>query len=307
MSYRGSRSARPAGYDIVFSSNPFSVLKDMDEDSRNTNEWKTVNRKTTKNIKVAKPVTHEVAEPVVVLEQTFTPEKSTTDSVVTSDTCELSESSCLSDSSTSLKRCRICCPTKFHIKKRIQVINDTIFCLDVQSRPCIVIAPKQHIKSVMRLSDTQFADMLNDIREFRKIHGIVSGLIEFSFGKWAKYKKHACLKMRMDAVEYLQKFRSLLPRMWWMRYQANVLRQKTKVLAWETHERAEYCNIPSESVDGVKRVSKKGDKPPFVYTIPIAVASIEHVQRAVAALNAAHVNVLDPNPSGVGDRFERLE
>ena len=64
------------------------------------------------------------------------------------------------------KNCKICKPTRFHTKKRIDVVGDTIFMLDVQCRPVIMIAPVKCVRQVFDLSEGEIEKLFEDTHSF---------------------------------------------------------------------------------------------------------------------------------------------
>ena len=221
------------------------------------------------------------------------------------------------------KNCKICKPTRFHTKKRIDVVGDTIFMLDVQCRPVIMIAPVKCVRQVFDLSEGEIEKLFEDTQSFIEKYKLRSGSVEFNFGDWAKYKKHACIKLKLDAVEYVKKFGHLLPKKWWILYQTNLMRQHARVMQWEACERLDYArwlktntthivsgirHFHDTKLNKAKNALKKPlpKRPPYIFSIPIACASVFHLQRAVESLKKSSVCVIDPDTKNLKSRFEHI-
>jgi len=222
----------------------------------------------------------------------------------------------------SNRQCRICNPLRYHKKKRVETIEDTIFMVDVQCRPVIMAAPLKHVRQILELSPDEIKQMMINIQSFIEKYKLRSGSFEFNFGDWSRFKRHACIKIKLDAVEYVKKFGSCLPKKWWVLYQTNLIRQKARVIQWEACERLDFGrwelkHRDHQETSGIHFMENKTlqhgqvqvrtlqpRKPPFIFTIPVATASVLHLQRAVDSLRKSSVCVLDPDPKNLKNRFE---
>ena len=164
--------------------------------------------------------------------------------------------------------------------------------------------------------------MMINIQSFIEKYKLRSGSFEFNFGDWSRFKRHACIKIKLDAVEYVKKFGSCLPKKWWVLYQTNLIRQKARVIQWEACERLDFGrwelkHRDHQETSGIHFMENKTlqhgqvqvrtlqpRKPPFIFTIPVATASVLHLQRAVDSLRKSSVCVLDPDPKNLKNRFE---
>ena len=223
------------------------------------------------------------------------------------------------------KNCKICKPSKFHDKKRIEILGSTIFMLDVQCRPVIMVAPLKCVRQIFDLESKEVETIMMDTKNFVDKYKLRSGSVEFNFGDWSKYKRHACMKLKLDAVEYVKKFGHMLPKKWWILYQSNLMRQRSRIMQWEACERIDYArwlkSNTTHIISGIKHFQektksykgssllKKGcpKRPPYIFSVPVACASVLHLQRAVESLKKSSVCILDPDTKNLSSRFEHLE
>ena len=194
--------------------------------------------------------------------------------------------------------------------------------VDVQCRPVIMAAPVQHVRQILELGSDEMKQMMINIQTFIEKYKLRSGSFEFNFGDWSRFKRHACIKIKLDAVEYVKKFGSQLPKKWWILYQTNLIRQKVRVIQWEACERLDFARWELKHRDKIKtsginyledKTLQQGQvqvrtiqpkRPPYIFTIPVATASVLHLQRAVDSLRKSSVCVLDPDPKNLKDRFD---